>query len=98
MNKSARICLKIFGDTIIESWSMEKTRKSSHVPVLRQEKLADLFLPNFKHDQKLFIRIFSLNIPEMRLLDTFKSILSSGYNETMTVIKFRLRNNLDPWP
>ena len=83
---------------------MEKTRKSSNVPVLRQEKLADLFLPNFKHDQKLFICILSLNIPEMRLLGTLSQFYQVVTMKTMTVTKSRLRfcymflSFVTPWP
>ena len=43
----------------------------------RQEKLADLLLgfpADLKHEQKGFIRIPSLNVPEMRPLGTFYSV------------------------
>ena len=50
----------------------EKTRKSDLVPMSRQEKLADLFLPHLNmHDQKLSIGIPSLNFPEMKPFGTF---------------------------
>ena len=38
------------------------------------------YLPDVKHDQKSFIRIPSLNVPEMRPLGTFYSILSNDHN------------------
>ena len=43
-NKSARTCLNIFGDSVIQILKSGKTRKSGRVPMSRQEKLADLFL------------------------------------------------------
>ena len=43
-NKSAKICLNIFEDSVIQSLKNGKTRKSSLVLMLRQRKLADLFL------------------------------------------------------
>ena len=49
----------------------------------RQEKLADLLLgfpADLKHEQKRFIRIPSLNVPEMRPLGTFYSVSSNGYH------------------
>ena len=84
-NKSARICLYIFGDTVIQSLkSGKKTRKSSLVPMLRQENLriySWYSLPDLKHDQKRFIPIPSSNFPEMRpSKGTFSSILSNGYH------------------
>ena len=36
---------------------------------------------DLKHDENRFIRIPSLNVPEMRPSGTFKSILSNGYND-----------------
>ena len=41
-NKSPRICLIVFGDTVIQSLKSGKTRKSGFVPISRQENLADL--------------------------------------------------------
>ena len=43
-NKSARIYLNIFGDSVIQSLKSGNTRKSGLVPMSRQEKLADLLL------------------------------------------------------
>ena len=44
-NKSAKICLNIFEDSVIQSLkSGKKTRKNGLVPMSRQGKLADLFL------------------------------------------------------
>ena len=43
-NKSARICLNIFGDSVIQCLKSGKARKSGLVPMSRQEKFADLFL------------------------------------------------------
>ena len=37
-------------------------------------------LPDPKHNQKRFIRIPSVGVPEMRPIDTFQSILSNGYH------------------
>ena len=37
-------------------------------------------LPDLTHVQKRFIRISCLNVPEMRPLGTFQSILSNGYH------------------
>ena len=42
-------------------------------------------LPVLKHDQKRFIRIPSLNVPEMRPLGSFWSISQTVAMETMTV-------------
>ena len=72
--KSVRTCLNISGDPVIQSLKSGKTRKSGLIHMSRQEKLADLFwysLSDLKHDQKRFICIPSLNVPEMRLLGTF---------------------------
>ena len=55
--------------------------ESSHVQAEKYLRIHSCyFLPNLKHDQKPFIRIPSLNVPEMRLLGTFKPILSNGYH------------------
>ena len=43
-NKSARICLKIFGDSVIQILKSRKTRKSGLIPMSGQEKRVDLFL------------------------------------------------------
>ena len=43
-NKSARIYVNIFGDSVIQSLKSGKTRKSGLVPMSRQENVADLFL------------------------------------------------------
>ena len=48
----------------------------------RQENLriySWYFLPDLKHDQKRFICIPSLNVPEMRPSGTFSSVSSNGY-------------------
>ena len=85
-NKSAKICLNIFEDfedSVIQSLKSGKTRKSGLVPMSRQEKLTNLFLvflPDLKHNQRRFICIPSLNVPEMRPLGTFQSILSNGHH------------------
>ena len=42
-NKSAKIYLNIFGDTVIQSMKSGKTRKSGFDPMSRQKKLASLF-------------------------------------------------------
>ena len=42
--KSARICVNIFGDSVIQTLKSGKTLKTGLVPMSRQEKLADLFL------------------------------------------------------
>ena len=53
----------------MQSLKSEKTPKSGLVPILKQDKLVDLFLVfPARHDQKLFIRIPSFKFPEMRLL------------------------------
>ena len=44
LNKSARICLNTFGDTVIQSLKSGKTRKNAPVPMSKKEKLAALFL------------------------------------------------------
>ena len=43
-SKSARICLNVFGDPVIQSLKSENTRKSGLVPMSRKAKLADWFL------------------------------------------------------
>ena len=43
-NKSARIYLNIFGDSVIQNLKSGKTRKSGLVSMSRKENLADLFL------------------------------------------------------
>ena len=43
-NKSARICLNIFGDSVIQSLKSGKARKSGLIPMSKQGKLTDLFL------------------------------------------------------
>ena len=43
-NKSARFFSNILGDTTLQSFKSEKTRKISLVPVPKHENLADLFL------------------------------------------------------
>ena len=54
-----------------------KKRNRSHVETGK----ACGFIPGIPcHEQKCFIRIPSLNFPEMRLLSTFYSILFSGYH------------------
>ena len=53
----------------------------------RQEKLAELFLPDLKHDQNRLIRIPSLNIPEIRPQGTFSQFYQTATMEMMTVTK-----------
>ena len=51
--------------------------------MLRQENFqiySCYFLPDLRHDQKHFISIRSLNVPEIRPIGTFWSILSDGYH------------------
>ena len=43
-DKSARIGLNIFGDSVIQSLKSGETRESGLIPMSRQKKLADLFL------------------------------------------------------
>ena len=65
-----------------------KTRKSGLVAKSQQEKLADLFLVfPVKHNQKRFIRIFSLNVPEIRSSALFSQFYQTVTMETMTIIK-----------
>ena len=81
-NKSARICLNIFGDTVVQSLKSRKTRKVASFPFRDRKNLwiySWYSLPDLKHHQKRFIRIPSFNFPEMRPLGTFWSILSNGY-------------------
>ena len=87
-NKFARICLNIFGDTVIQRFKSRRTRKKSLVPMSRQKKLADLFLvfpSRPKHDQTRFNRILSLNFPAMRPLGTFTQFYQTVAMETMIV-------------
>ena len=59
-NKSARICLNLAGECVIQSLKSGKTRKSGLVPMSRQENLriySWYSLPDLKHDQKGFILI-----------------------------------------
>ena len=63
-----------FGGTLIQSLKNGKIRKNDLDSMRRQEKLGDL-LPYLAHDQKRFIHIRSLNLPEMRPLGTFWSVL-----------------------
>ena len=82
-NKSTRSCFNSFGYTVMQSLKIGKTRKSGLVPTLRQKNFADLFLvlpDRLKTWSKLFIRIPSLNFPEMRSSSTFWWILCNGYH------------------
>ena len=68
-DKSEKICLNIFGDSVIQNLKNGKTRKCGLVPLSRQERLriySWYSLPDFKIDPKHVIRIPSLNVPEMR--------------------------------
>ena len=82
-NKSTRICLNIFGDSVIQSLKNVKIRKSGLVPMLRQEKLADLFLvfPAILETwQKVFhLYSFIKHSRNESPLGTFWSIVSNGY-------------------
>ena len=73
-NKSVRIYLNIFGDSVIQSLKSGKTGKMVSFPC-RGGETCGFFswysLSDLKHDQKRFIRIPSLNVPEMRPLGTF---------------------------
>ena len=89
MNKFAKICLNSFDDTVIQNLKSGKTRKSGFIPMVRQEKLEDLFLvflPDLKYHQKRFIRIPSLNVPEMWPFDTFSQFYQTV---TMGTMSFR---------
>ena len=73
-NKSARICLNIFGDSVIQSLKSGKHEKwhRSHVEARKAcGFIQSIPLSDLKHDQKRFIRIPSLNVPEMRRSRTF---------------------------
>ena len=43
-NKSVKMLLNIFGDTVIQSFKSGKTQNSNLIPMLCQQKLVDLFL------------------------------------------------------
>ena len=71
-----------------------KTRKSSLVSMSSQENLRIYFwdsLPDLKHDQKHFISISSLHIPEMRPLSAFSQFYQLVTMETMTVKNLELQ-------
>ena len=62
---------------------MEKHEKVASLPCRGRNNLRIYSwrsLPDLKHDQKPFIRIPSLNVPEMRPSGTFCSISSNGYH------------------
>ena len=68
---------------------MENKKKcpSSHVKAVKDLRIYSWYsLPDFKHDQKRFICILLLNIPEMRPLGTFKFYRTVSM-ETMTITK-----------
>ena len=63
---------------------MEKHEKVASFPCRGRKNLrvySWYTMPDLKHYQKRFICISSLNVPEMKPLGTFKSILSNGYHE-----------------
>ena len=67
---------------------MEEHKKVALVvPMSRQGKLADSSLSDLKHDQKHFIRIPSLNFPEMRPSET----LFSQFDQTVTMETMAVR-------
>ena len=73
-NKSARICLEVNRDSVIQSLKSVKTRKSGLFLCRGRNNLriySCYSLPYLKHDQKHLFRIPSLNVPKMRLLGTF---------------------------
>ena len=80
-NKSARICSNIFGDSVIQSLKSGKNMKSDLVLMSRQEKLVDLILvfPSVLEIWQKGFHSYS-NVPEMRSLGMFWSILSNGYH------------------
>ena len=84
-NTSARICLNIFGDTVIQSL------KVASFPCRGRENLriySWYSLPDSKHDQRCFIRIPSLNLPKTRHLVTLvMQFYQTIAMETMTVAK-----------
>ena len=72
--KFARICLNILGNTVIQSLKSRKIQKGCSVSCRGRRNLwiYSLYsLPDSKHDQKFYIRILSLHLPEMRPLGTF---------------------------
>ena len=80
-NKSSRIYLNIFGDTVVQSLKVENTIKwpGSYVKVEKNLWIYSWYsLPDLKHAQERFICIPLLNFPEMRPLGTFKSLLRNG--------------------
>ena len=73
-NKSARICLKIFGDSVIQSLKSGKQEKAASFPCRSRKNLriySWYSLSHLKHNHKRFCRILSLYVPEMRPLGTF---------------------------
>ena len=66
--------MSIFGDSVVQSLKSGKHEKVAYFPG-RDKKNLQIYsrcsLPDLKHDKKHFIRIPSLNVPEMRPLGTF---------------------------
>ena len=54
MNKSSRICLNHFRDSMIQLLESGKTQESGLIPMFRQDKLADFF-PVFSARLKVFL-------------------------------------------
>ena len=89
-NKSARSCLNIYGDSVIQSLKSGKHDKVALFPGRGKTNLriySWYYLPDIKHDQKRFICILSLNFQEMRPLSIFNQFYQTVTMETMTVTK-----------
>ena len=80
--------LMIWNHLVIQSLKSGKTRRSGLVSILKQENLriySWYSLQDSKHGQRCFIRISSLNLPEMRalLIQFYQTVIM----ETTTVTK-----------
>ena len=84
-NKSERIRVNIFGDTVIESLKTGENSKKWPQGMKNLRIYSWCFLPGLKHDQKYFIRIPSFNCPEMRPLCTLSQSYQAVTMETITV-------------
>ena len=73
-NKSAKIC-SVFGDTVIQSLRSEKNTKSRVVPILRQEKLANLFLVFLARLETLLKTFRSYSLTNSSKNEAFKHFL-----------------------
>ena len=94
-NKSARICLNVFGNSVIQSFKRGKKRKSGLVSMSRQEKLADLTLV-FPARLETWPKAFhSYPFIKCSRNEAFRHFFVKFYQtvtmETMTVQKFWLQ-------